>query len=139
MLHKLNILPSAILSQFAISKTAIRESVIALLIQHKEALSTKEIEQELNGPVDRVTLYRTIKLFEEKNIIHKIILEDGNVKYRLINDHKGVMHPHFHCINCGKVICLPEIPLPAVDLPEGFSINTQNTIIEGICKKCNND
>ncbi len=128
-----------ILSQFGLSRTSIRTKLVTLLLEESEALTSKEIEQKLDEEIDRVTLYRTIKLFEEKNLIHKIVIDDHTAKYRLVNSEKSIDHPHFHCTECDKVVCLPEMPLPDCGLPEGFSAKTQNTIVEGKCPKCNND
>jgi len=125
------------LKQFGLSKTAIREDVLTLLFESDEALSPKELEEKLEGPVDRVTLYRTLKLFDEKKMIHKIILEDQTTKYVLVNPEKGTQHPHFHCLICDKVVCLPNSPLPSCQLPVGFSVQSQSTIIEGTCQQCN--
>ena len=127
------------LAQFGLSRTVIRTKLVTLLMNEAEALTSKEIEQKLEEDIDRVTLYRTIKLFEEKKLIHKIVIDDHTAKYRLVNSSKGKEHPHFHCTECDKVVCLPEMPMPECGLPEGFSIKTQNTIVEGKCQKCNND
>ncbi len=126
------------LSQFGLSRTAIRTKLLEILYIAEEALSSKEIESKLDDDVDRVTLYRTIKLFEEKKIIHKIVIDDQVTKYKLINSQKGKEHPHFHCTECDKVLCLPDTPLPSCKLPDGFSIQAQSTIVEGTCQNCNN-
>jgi len=125
------------LSLFGLNRTTIRTKLLQILDEANEALTSKEIEQLLDEEVDRVTLYRTIKLFEEKKLIHKIVIDDQVSKYRLINIKKGIDHPHFHCIQCDKVVCLPDVPLPCCDLPEGYSVRTQNTLVEGTCQNCN--
>nr|WP_321450231.1 transcriptional repressor [uncultured Carboxylicivirga sp.] len=125
------------LSEYGLSRTTIRTKLVQILSDAKEALSSKEIEQQLDDNIDRVTLYRTIRLFEEKKLIHKIVVDEQTTKYRLIRPNKNTDHPHFHCVKCDKVVCLPQTPLPCCDLPQGFSANTQNTIIEGTCQKCN--
>ncbi|MCU4177003.1 Fur family transcriptional regulator [Carboxylicivirga sp. N1Y90] len=129
--------PSEYLSSYGVSRTAIREKLLSILSREDQALSSKEIEEKLGEDIDRVTLYRSIRLFEDKNIIHKIVIDDQTIKYKLINPKKGSTHPHFHCVECDKVLCLPETPLPQCNLPEGFSAKTQNTIVEGTCQKCN--
>jgi len=125
------------LKRFGLSKTAIREDVLTLLFESEVALSPRELEDKLQGPVDRVTLYRTLKLFDEKKLIHKIILEDQTTKYVFVNPEMGTAHPHFHCLMCDKVVCLPNSPLPSCQLPAGFSVQSQSTIIEGTCQRCN--
>ncbi|MBS2096898.1 Fur family transcriptional regulator [Carboxylicivirga linearis] len=129
--------PEDILAKHGLSRTSIRTKLIQILAEAHEALSSKEIEQQLDDNVDRVTIYRTIKLFEDKGLIHKIVVDEQSTKYRLIRENKSTDHPHFHCIKCDKVVCLPDTPLPCCDLPQGFRVSTQNTIIEGTCQKCN--
>ncbi|TAJ10117.1 transcriptional repressor [Marinilabiliaceae bacterium JC017] len=133
----MNLSPAEILEKHQIPKTSFRELVIAILMENKEALSQKEIETKIPGSTDRVTLYRTLKLFDNKGLIHKIILDDQNVKYKLINEQIGVSHPHFHCRKCHRVICLPQVELPSCELPEGFSEAQCNLLVEGICNNCN--
>ena len=49
--------------------------------------------------LSRTTCYNTLKLFEEKNIIQSIQIEDEAVRYDAdISDHL-----HFKCINCLNV------------------------------------
>lgn len=127
---------SEFLALKGISRTAFREEVLSILHHSDVALSTKEIEDKLEQTPDRVTFYRTIKLFEEKKTIHKIVLEDQSTKYRIIYEADKIHHPHFHCLLCNKVVCLPEMPLPQCTLPNGFTIQTQNTIVAGACEKC---
>ena len=58
---------------------------------------------------DRVTLYRTIKQFEEKGLIHEVIDTKGQAKYALCvtecttHEHHDD-HLHFHCSQCDRTI-----------------------------------
>ena len=47
----------------------------------KNAISLKEIERNLT--FDRITLYRTLKLFIEKGLIHEVLHSSGK-KYALL-------------------------------------------------------
>ena len=49
--------------------TDFRISILNIFNKQSTALSIEEIETEL-GQFDRITLYRTIKLFKEKGILH---------------------------------------------------------------------
>jgi Fur family ferric uptake transcriptional regulator len=111
--------------------------VFDVLSTHSVALSQKEIELKLSGPVDRVTLYRTLRLFVSRNLVHKITVDEQTVKYRLINPKRGLRHPHFHCRTCDRVLCLPEINMPPLSLPQGFTQHSSNLLVEGICDDCN--
>lgn len=126
-----------VLSKYTIPPTPFREGVLNILSNHSIALSQKEIETRLKVPVDRVTLYRTLKLFVSKKLVHKITIDEQTVKYRLVNPLKGTYHPHFHCRTCDRVLCLPEVNMPELSLPEGFTQHSSNLLVEGKCDHCN--
>ena len=54
-----------------IRKTPFRLEVLKLFKASKNAISLKEIEKNLTS-FDRITLYRTLKLFIEKGLIHEV-------------------------------------------------------------------
>ena len=53
-----------------------------LLAAGGSAVSSQEIEQNLKG-IDRITLYRILKAFEEVGLIHSIADGSGKTKYAL--------------------------------------------------------
>ncbi len=132
---------SEILEHNGLRKTAIRLRVLDVFLQSKEALSHALLETELDE-TDRVTLYRTLKTFEEKGIIHKAEDGTGVGRFALCHadscaDHKhDDEHAHFHCEKCGKTVCLEQVIVPQVNLPEGFSGNSSHLIIKGTCEQC---
>ena len=68
-----------------IKPTAMRELVLKVLSEQTTAISLADLEQAFEK-ADKVTLYRTIKTFEEKKLIHSI--DDGSVsvKYALCRE-----------------------------------------------------
>lgn len=78
--------------------TSMRILVYDFLEQQQTAVSLTEIENYFDK-ADRVTIYRTLKTFEEKGIVHGI-QENNTTKYMLCNDgcsentHKD-RHLHF--------------------------------------------
>ncbi len=87
---------------------------------------------------DRVTFYRSLKTLEENNIIHRVVLQDSTVKYAL---NKEVLpkgdHAHFHCIRCDSVTCIEtQLPETPPHLPEGFSVESVEVLLEGTCPNC---
>lgn len=130
-----------ILQAKEISPTAMRILVLEFLQKQISAVSLQDVE---NGFVqaDRVTLYRTLKTFEEKGLIHSI--QDGTdaAKYALCaeackaGDHYD-LHLHFYCTNCKLTHCLPKHQVPEIDLPVGYLLKELNLVAKGICEKCN--
>ncbi|MCH7410252.1 transcriptional repressor [Belliella sp. DSM 111904] len=138
------ITPLKILQDHNLRVTSCRQEVLKTFIDKDSALSHADLENVLKNDFDRVTLYRTLKTFLEKDLIHKVLDDSGATKYALCShDHsKGSHHHdhdhvHFKCEKCGKTICLEDSTLPLVKLPEGFVNKEANLLIQGICNKCN--
>lgn len=123
-----------------IKPTAMRELVLDILTEQKMAISLSDLEQKFHKS-DRVTLYRTLKTFEEKKLIHSIDDGTGAVKYALCKEscqcHPEELHVHFLCLKCQHTFCLSDIPIPSINLPVNFSIKTVNMVVKGVCANCN--
>ncbi|WP_411031067.1 Fur family transcriptional regulator [Spongiimicrobium sp. 3-5] len=124
-----------------IRPTAMRLLIFKHMTESKVAKTLNDIERAFTQ-VDRTTLYRTLKTFEEKNIAHQIDDGTGTAKYALCE--KGCncklgkdLHLHFHCNKCGETICLKEFKIPLINLPEGYLAENANLVIKGVCETCN--
>jgi Fur family transcriptional regulator, ferric uptake regulator len=141
MLQK-EIIPSKILKSFRLNNTRTREALLDVLANSENALSSNEIGERMEINCDRVTLYRNLKMFAEKGIIHQIFIDHHESKYVLPDRevHSGNNngeHIHFKCMNCSVVQCLHNSPVAPVDLPEGFLKLETNYVIFGLCDHCN--
>ena len=116
--------------------------ILALKILEESAgpLSAQDIESGLDT-VDRSSITRTLGIFQSHHLIHAISDGSGAVKYEPCHEsHQhghSDEHVHFHCLNCGETICLSDIPLPEINLPEGFEAQASTFVISGLCPKCN--
>jgi Fur family ferric uptake transcriptional regulator len=125
-----------------INPTAMRLLVLDFLLNQNAAISLSDIEKGL-APADRITIYRTLKTFEEKGLVHAIDDGTGSPKYALCldecnpNEHHD-MHVHFFCITCKETFCLPDSKIPGITLPEKFSSQEMNLLVKGICSSCSN-
>ena len=123
-----------------INPTAMRILVLKHLLSQNTAMSLTDIEKGL-APADRITIYRTIKTFEEKGLVHVIDAGTGLPKYALCpeecgpNEHHD-MHVHFYCLSCKETFCLPDSKIPDMVLPPKFSPHEMNLVVKGICDKC---
>jgi Fur family transcriptional regulator, ferric uptake regulator len=120
--------------------TGCREDILTLFYTHKTALAHGDLETVLRDRYDRVTIYRTLKTFADKGIIHKVLDEDG-LRYALCKDtchdhdhHHD--HVHFKCAACGQTTCLDEVLIPTIQLPSGYQKRETNLLIQGTCPKC---
>ncbi len=129
----------AILKNKNLSITNIRKEMLLMLCSSNAAYSQKEIEEKLEQTlhsVNRVTVYRNVRTLLEHNIIHPVSVESQQIKYKLIGDYNNAEHPHFYCLKCEKVICIPQYKLDESQIPNGFQVESSQITIEGFCSKC---
>ena len=122
-----------------IKPTAMRELVLKIMTQQKTAISLPELEEKFTY-ADKSTLYRTLKTFQDKKLIHSIDDGSGAIRYAVCHDtcecNPEDLHLHFFCTSCKKTFCLTDIPVPKINLPEGFSLESVNFVVKGICADC---
>lgn len=132
----------SLLQKNNIRPTAMRILVYKFLLENEAAKGLTDIENHF-AKSDRTTLYRTIKTFEDKGIVHQIDDGTGTAKYALCEEGCNCeietdLHLHFHCNLCDETICLTDHKIPQINLPNGFSAENANLVIKGICDKCQN-
>lgn len=120
-----------------VKPTAMRILVAEEFLKSDEAMSLQALEEAL-PTADKVTLYRTIKTFVDNDIVHTVILPDGQTKYAFCQHtgHKHHVHPHFTCKKCGQTQCLREINMHLENFPEGYKITDTMLTLSGICPQC---
>ena len=131
--------PIEILKENNIKVTKGRIEILNILKNSENSLSAEKIHQvyrcnDIN--INLSTVYRTLELFEEKNLIEKITLNDGVFSYKL----KGKTHRHhLECDICHKEV---EIPCPMLQIQEmvqnstGFTLTDHDLVMKGVCKDC---
>ena len=128
-----------ILLEHGIRPTANRLLLVKVLSKAEHPLTMKEVE-DLVDTIDKSNIFRTLSLFRDQHLVH--VLQDGAdaVRYELCHsheeDHDDDLHAHFYCERCRQTFCLNDIPVPQVDLPKGYRMNTINYLIKGICPNC---
>ncbi len=124
----------------SIRPTAMRLMILKHFTEQGKALSLKDLEFTFDY-ADKSTLFRTLKTFEEKKIIHRIEDGSGVIKYALClescNCELNDLHYHFHCLNCENTFCLTKLNIPKIELPKNFKIQQANMVIKGLCESCN--
>lgn len=128
-----------ILTNKDIKPTANRILVLKELMKSTHPVNLADLEATL-APMDKASIFRVLKLFSEKDIIH--VIEDGSrsMKYELCggktSHSPSDQHAHFYCENCGTVYCLDDVALPEINLPDSFRIKSINFMIKGLCPRC---
>ena len=128
-----------LLEEHDVKPTANRLIVLRTLDAAGRPMSLSELEYKILT-IDKSGIFRTLSLFREQHLVH--VIEDGGdgVRYELCHSHHdGIdddLHVHFYCEQCQKTYCLDHIPVPDVDLPEGFAMSSVNYMVKGICPHC---
>jgi Fur family ferric uptake transcriptional regulator len=122
-----------------IKPTAMRELVYKTLVDSGKAMSLGELEQTFEK-AERSTIFRALKVFEDNFIVHTVDDGTGSVKYAVCDDECTCtlhdLHVHFYCKRCGRTRCMKKLPIPYVKLPEGFTNDSAQFIINGVCPVC---
>ena len=122
-----------------IRPTALRLLILRTMAGFDRAFSLADLEEELDT-VDKSTLFRTLTLFLAHHLVHGIDDGTGSLKYALCSSDCDCeiddLHTHFYCTHCRRTFCLRGVAVPQVGLPDGFSAETINFVIKGICADC---
>ena len=128
-----------LLAQRDIKPTAIRLLVLKELLTADRAFSLLDLEDRL-VTVDKSTIFRTLTLFLGHHLIHAVDDGSGSLKYaacsRDCNCEMDDLHTHFYCTACHRTFCFKQIQVPQVTLPEGFTMQSINYVIKGLCSEC---
>lgn len=125
------------LQEHGIRPTAVRIIVWRELRNHSQAFSLGDVEDWL-PTLDRSSIFRTLVLFHEHELLHEIDDGSGKSKYCVCRcEGSGHLnHVHFACMECGRTYCIEEQTIPVVELPDGFELREAEYIVKGVCPAC---
>jgi Fur family ferric uptake transcriptional regulator len=79
--------------------TAARRRVIQALLDAANHFTIEDVLRAVPD-VGRATVFRTMKVLLDLNVVCRVLMEDGNIEYRLSS--RG-HHHHLVCRSCGRV------------------------------------
>ena len=102
------------------------------------AISAIDLITRLNSKLNKTTVYRVLEKLEDDGILHSFLNKNGIKWYAKCKDcskskHTDV-HPHFECLNCGKMDCLNDLFI-VPKVPNRKIIHDQ-ILIQGHCELC---
>lgn len=129
-----------ILKQAGFSHTKPRSVVFEIFKNSDQALSMKQLLLKTPS-IDRVSVYRTVALFERLAILQRINIAG---KYRLeLTDKFAEHHHHLTCRDCQQVTEISEQTLETfiqkIAGQYNFVAQTHQVEIEGLCRACSRD
>lgn len=118
--------------------TSMRILVYNFLKNQESALSLSEIEANFEH-ADRITIYRTLKTFEEKGIVHSIANENSTLYKLCESDCNDEMHHdnhlHFYCKICKQTTCMEDFQFNS-EMLKGLKVEEFSLLAKGICENC---
>lgn len=132
---------SQTLARHGLRTTPVRRAVLQAVAGRGYALTGAEIESEIGAGTDRITLYRTLKSFEQSGLIHRVIDDSDVLRYAACSIECTATahfdnHVHFKCNACAHTYCLNQVAIPAVTLPGGFQAERRDYLLSGTCQFC---
>ena len=122
--------------------TAPRVAVLNHLEQIVQPASHAEIVDAL-APLgfDRATVYRNLMDLTEAGLVTRTDLGDHVWRFELKRktDSHAIAHPHFVCVDCGTVACLPGGSIrimPAQGMPRSVGAKAIEVQVKGRCDRC---
>ncbi|MDP2675216.1 MAG: Fur family transcriptional regulator [Dehalococcoidia bacterium] len=79
--------------------TPSRVAVIAAVLSYSGHFTVDDVVRRARG-VGRATVFRTMRLLLEVDVVCRVLLEDGSLHYRV--SRRG-HHHHLVCVSCGNV------------------------------------
>lgn len=110
--------------------------------RHLTAEEIYEIVKVDNPEIGLATVYRTVQLLLELELIERINLDDGYVRYEIGDMEEAPHHRHHHliCLKCGKVSAFQDDMLEkleqSVQNSQGFQVTDHEVKLYGYCADC---
>ncbi|MGO1923413.1 MAG: ferric iron uptake transcriptional regulator [Jeotgalicoccus sp.] len=121
-----------------------REVTVRVLLENESAhLSAEDVFMKVKDKYPEIglaTVYRTLELLNELNVLDKVNFGDGVSRYDLRKEGAQHFHHHLICIHCGSVEEVEEDLLTDVEKivtrDFNFDIIDHRLTFHGVCKLC---
>ncbi|WP_031513399.1 Fur family transcriptional regulator [Desulfofalx alkaliphila] len=122
-----------------------RKLILKVLLENRDQhLSAEDIftlVKKKAPDVGLATVYRTLELFSENDIIRSVNFGDGKKRYEFGHHQEGHHHHHAICLKCGQIIEINEDLLDELENQvindHNFKITNHELKIFGYCCDCN--
>lgn len=111
--------------------------------EHMTAEDIYDLVRVQSPEIGLATVYRTIQVLLDLNIIDKVSFDDGFTRYELamqMDDDSKHHHHHAICKGCGKVCAFEDDYLDtleeALESSMGFTVVDHEVKLYGYCREC---
>jgi len=120
--------------------TTSRVAVLQYVAGSSKPLSHADVSDVLVPEgYDKSTLYRCLVELADAGLLARLDAGDHAWRFELKDDEEehGPEHPHFVCVDCGKVTCLQDVEVK-ISPPKRASAMGEVTeiFLKGLCKEC---
>jgi len=131
------------LQQRGVRLTRQRQILLELIDQsgkHLDAESLYHLAKEKDAKINRVTVYRTLKMLKAGGLVDELDLMHFNGEQHYYETRMKQEHAHVVCLRCGRVEEFFGEPLQRmrhqVESKFGFQVLVARTEIGGYCSNC---
>ncbi|MFA9423405.1 MAG: Fur family transcriptional regulator [Sedimentibacter sp.] len=129
-----------ILKNAMLKSTKQRCFILSIIDESKEPLAAEEVFkllQDESRNINLSTVYRTLNILTEKNVLLKIVRGDGTASFQLNNS----SHNHYiTCCVCNRSVPIDSCPIQSlsekIKNETGFEVTGHSLQISGICAEC---
>ncbi|KDR94185.1 Fur family transcriptional regulator, ferric uptake regulator [Peptoclostridium litorale DSM 5388] len=122
-------------------RRSIVDTVVGTTGRHLSIEEIYNLVKQSCPEIGLATVYRTVQILDDINVVSKLDLNDGCLRYELsLNNEDDHNHHHLICNNCGVVIEVREDLLDmleeTIEKNYDFKIKDHDLRVFGICKNC---
>lgn len=135
--------PSALLRERGIRLTRQRELLFGLIHNshtHLHAEQLYDLAREKDPKINRVTVYRTLKVLKEQGLVDELDLMHYDGEHHYYETRLKREHAHIVCMGCGAVVEYFGEPLQQIkeqiNTQFGFKVDIVRTEVGGYCADC---
>lgn len=129
-----------LLREHGLRATPPRLAVLGVLSSAETPLSHSEVLKRIGETGwDPATIYRNLVKLRKAGLAPVVSRAHGIDRYALAQANaEGHRHPHFECVDCGRIACLPAELTASMTMegPWSASIKTAMVQLRGECPDC---
>lgn len=127
----------------SLKNTKQRYLILSTIESEKKPVTAEDIYMIIKRSdkhINMSTVYRTLNILSKKDVILKILKEDGTASYQ-INDN---LHNHYiTCYKCNNSLLIDKCPIndisEKINRDTGYVITGHSLQLTGLCPKCNKE